>query len=234
MSNSTHHLSSAEFGLGDICLLTAICKYQMGKFAVMLPHEYERFKVLFQGLADVIITEREKCLPLRDIGTGHYGLRKLRYVFGEAAENMDIRPLILYADPVSESWISEYLKDKPNPVIVCPFVAPRWASVRNLPEEIIREIFGAAKYRGQTPIVIQSDTDKTWDCAVLNNLELPKLICLMRRVGNLVGANTGLYHLAVGVGAKVECFYPANTPYFNPDEWCYFNHPTITHRMWSA
>lgn len=231
MSKPKFSISSSQFGLGDVLLLTNICAKFPGQMMVQLPPQYERFSILFKGLAEVDIAPLDKCWPLNEYGDGHYTRRKLRSVIGSQAEYTDIRPVVLYEDPESNFWAAEYLKDKPNPVIVCPFVAAKWSQVRDLPYDTLQEIFGAAKYKGKTPIIIQSDSDHQWDHPTLNNLELPRLICLMRQAGEYWGANTGLYHLAAAVGAKITCYQPENSPYFNPEEWCY-QHPTIEHKTW--
>ena len=218
-------------GLGDVLLITSIAKFFPNELTVQIPTEQSRFNILFKGLAKVENCLPEDLIPLHDYGGGHYARRKLRRFFGADAENLDVRPLILYSDPDSELWAAEYLKDKPNPLIVCPFVAKAWSQVRDLPFDIIQEILAGAKLKNQTPIIIQSGEQK-WDCATLDNLDLPKLICLMRQAGRVTTANTGLYHLAVAVGALVECYQPEDGPLFNSNEWCYKDHPTIKHYTW--
>lgn len=224
--------SPDSMGLGDILLLTSIVKYASGELTVQLPKEQERFSILFNHLAPVEICEKSELQPLENFGTGHYARQKIRGLMGNNAEHIDIRPLVLYSDYASEAWAAEYLKDKPNPLVICPFVAKAWSQVRDLPFDIVQEILFGAKLKNQTPIIIQSGEQK-WDCATLNNLELPKLICLMRQAGRASTANTGLYHLAVAVGCEVMCYQPEDGPLFNSNEWCYKNHPTIKHHTWS-
>lgn len=218
-------------GLGDLLILTSIAKYASGELTVQLLKEQERFAILFNHLANVEICEKSELQPLANYGCGHYARQKIRGLMGNNAEYIDIRPLVLYSDLDSNNWAAEYLKDKPNPLIVCPFVAKAWSQVRDLPFDIIQEILSGAKLKNQTPIIIQSGEQK-WDCATLDNLDLPKLICLMRQAGRVTTANTGLYHLAVAVGALVECYQPEDGPLFNSNEWCYKDHPTIKHYTW--
>jgi len=225
-------ISTSQFGLGDVLLLTNICSKFPNQITVQLPPEHRRYNILFHGLAfDVEITPQENCIPINEYGLGHYTRRKLRSFFGNDAEWMDIRPTVLYEDTDSNKWSYNYLKDKPNPLIICPFVSRAWSAVRDLPFDIIQEILAGAKLKNQTPIIIQSGEQK-WDCATLDNLDLPKLICLMRQAGRVTTANTGLYHLAVAVGALVECYQPEDGPLFNSNEWCYKDHPTIKHYTW--
>lgn len=224
-------ISSSTHGLGDTLILTSVCRHLINKLTVQIPAEQSRFAILFEGLANVEICQEKDLLPLQDTGDGHYALTKLRTIFGSDAENMDIRPLVLYSDRDSEAWATDYLKDKPNPVIVCPFVAKQWSQVRDLPLNIAEEIIHGAKLRGQTPIVIQSNSSHKWSCDTLNDLELRKLICLMRKAGFYAGANTGLYPLAIALGCMVECYQPQDNEYFQSYQWCY-SHPTIKHFTW--
>jgi len=223
--------SPDSMGLGDVLLLSSVAKFAPKKFTVQLLKEQERFSVLFEGLADVEICERKDLQPLNDYGSGHYARRKLRGIIGYSAEFADIRPLCLYSDESSEIWAANYLRDKPNPVLVCPFVSKKWSEVRDLPFDIVQEILSGAKLKNQTPIIIQNNEQK-WDCATLNDLELPKLICLMRQAGRVSTANTGLYHLAVALGCLVECYQPEDGPLFDSSEWTY-DHATIKHYTWT-
>jgi len=227
-----YSIGSSQYGLGDVLLLTTIAKHLPNKLTVQIPSQYSRFSILFDGLADVEITAEDKIMPIQDIGLGHYARRKLRSLFGSDAEYMDIRPLVLYSDRDSEKWVCEYLLDKPNPIIICPFVSKAWSQVRNLPFDIVQEILGQAKLHNQTPIFVQSETDQEWGHHTLNNLELCKLICLIRKVGQIATANTGVYHLATALSAKIYCFQPEDGPLFNSTEWCYESTPTIQHYTW--
>jgi hypothetical protein len=218
-------------GLGDNLLLTPILKALPNKLTVQLPVEQSRFKILFHGLADVELCQPHELIPVNDVGDGPYARRKLRALFGSDAETMDIRPVVLYADPDSNNFAADYLKDKPNPIIICPFVSKKWSNVRDLPFDTIQEILWCAKLKNQTPIIVQSDSDAKWDCATLNNLELPKLICLLRQVGRYVGSNTGVQHLAIAVGCLTDVYEPEDGPLFQSSEWRY-DSPSIKYYTW--
>lgn len=218
-------------GLGDNLLMTPILRALPNKLTVQLPVEQSRFSILFQGLANIELCQPHELIPVQDIGDGPYARRKLRAFFGSDAENMDIRPIVLYADPDSDNWAAKYLRDKPNPVIVCPFVSKKWSNVRDLPLDIAQEIIRGAQLKGQTPIVVQSDSDHKWPCDTLDNLELPKLICLLRQAGRMAGANTGVQHLAIAVGCMVDVYEPEDGPLFSSHEWRY-QHSTIKYYTW--
>lgn len=226
-------LNSSQYGLGDTILLTSVARHLKNP-TVQLPVRQQRFEILFRGLANVDIYQ-EVNPTLRDVGEGHYALRKLRGIFGSAAENMDYRPIV-YADKMSEGSKrfveNHYLRGKRNPVVICPFVAKQWSAVRDIPYDLVKEIIGGAKYRGETPIVVQ-DSDVDWGVETLRSLHLEDLICLMARCKKLYTANTGVYHLGVALGMNVECYMPPDSHLFQSSEWCYFNEPTIKHVTWA-
>jgi ADP-heptose:LPS heptosyltransferase len=224
-------LGSPSTGLGDILLLTSVCKHLLKthvEVKVELPHNKERFAHLFEGLAQVEF--RDECCITPDIGGGHYATRKLRHFFGSSADDLDNRPLVLYSDPESERWVSEYLKNKPHPVIFVSTCAKQWDSVRSMPRELAEMILEMLKDAGFTPILCSSSENvMELNCQYqLTDLPLAKYICLLRRAGHYVGCNTGDMHLAVAVGAKTEVFQPLDHPLFNESEWNY-KHPTINY-----
>ena len=218
MSDSVIKFGSKTSGLGDILLLTSICKYSPMKFTIQLPPEQERFSCLFEGLANVEITE--DITTLEDIGTGHYATRKLRGLF-EGADLLDNRPLVLYSDPESEAWAINYLvkecAGKPA-VIFQTDCSPQWRHVRAIPESISSQIKEQLTAQGVAII----------DASKMTDLDLKKYICLMRKVGRYVGPNTGDFHLAVSVGAMCNVYEPQNNQFFQDYEWNY-RHPSISY-----
>lgn len=223
-------LSSPSHGLGDILLLTSVCKNLIAegqKPFVSLPPKIERFSILFDGLADVLI--EESCENTKDIGYGHYATRKLRNFFKEA-DCLDNRPLVLHTDENSERWVTEYLSNKKLPIIFVPHCAKNWHQVRSLNQNIIEDLFAKFLNSGHTPIVCQSSNNqvKLNYENTLTDLDLSKYICLLRRVGLYFGCNTGDMHLALSVGAVCTVFQPSNSPFFNESEWNY-KHPSISY-----
>jgi len=225
-------LSSSQHGLGDTLLLTAIAKNITEPVTVQLPTKVQRFSILFDKLANVEICDERELRPIPDFGAGHYTRQKLRGFFGNEAEHMDIRPLVLHTKPSSELWAADYLKDKPNPVIFVPTCSPQWKDVRNLPEPIARNVFKQLQDSGRTPIVCQSSANLL-DIGEhqLNDLDLSKYICLLRQTGAYAGANTGDEHLATAVGCKVFCYQPEDHGLFSSIEFNY-QHPNSTYYTW--
>lgn len=221
MTTNYSHIKfgSKTSGLGDILLLTAICKYAPMQHTIQLPEKQKRFATLFEGLAHVEITN--EITTLRDIGGGHYGTRKLRDLYGQSADLLDNRPLVLYSDEKSELWAHEFLKEKCQgkvPVIFQPDCSPEWRHVRALPGQVSFSIKAQLESQGVSVI----------DVSQIERIDLNKYICLLRKVGRYFGANTGDFHLAVAVGAICNVYEPKNSGLFQDYEWNY-SHPTISY-----
>lgn len=219
-------------GLGDILLLTAVCKYFPNRFTIQLPKEKERFKILFTGLAQVEICDQSEIQSLPDLGTGHYATRKLRNFFGDAADGMNNRPLVLHSNPEDEKWAYEFLKKIGPAAIFVPTCSKEWANVRNLPKKAIEYSINQIKSTGCTPIVCQSSSNKIETSEIeLVDLDLSKYISLLRQTGGYCGANTGDEHLAAAVGCMTYVFQPRDGNGFFAAEWNY-EHPCSSYYIW--
>jgi ADP-heptose:LPS heptosyltransferase len=232
MDSDKIKFGSSTGGLGDVLLLTSVCKYFPNQFIVQLTPKNSRLSVLFKGLADVEICEQSEIKTLQDIGAGHYATRKLRNFFGELADGMDNRPLVLYSSKEDEAWAYEFLKDKRTPVVFVPTCSKQWASVRNLPENVVFSNLKKIQESGCTAIVCQSSDNKIETREIeLIDLPLGKYICLLRRCGFYMGANTGDEHLATAVGCKTVVIQPKDGNGFLSAEWNY-DHPNSQYYTW--
>lgn len=219
MKFSDIKFGSKTNGLGDMLLLTSICKYAPMKYTIQIPEKQKRFSILFQGLANVEITENINTIP--DIGGGHYAVRKLRNIYGNLADVLDNRPLVLYSDSESEIWANNFLIEKCNnktPVILQPNCSKQWNHVRAIPSKIYENI--KKELLKQNVFLI--------DVSEMETIDLKKYICLLRKVGVYFGSNTGDYHLAVSVGALCNIYEPHNNQFFQDYEWNY-KHPSISY-----
>jgi hypothetical protein len=225
-------LSSGSYGLGDILLLTSVAKYLNEKIIIQLPTSKERFSILFKNLCEVEITDNLN-ENIYDVGLGHYATRKLRYFFNDAADHLDNRPLTLYFDLESEQWVLDFLKNIKNPIIFTPHCSLLGSSERNIPKKTIENILSNLFKQGYTPIICQNS--KNMYTSIYENqlidLDLNKYICLLRKVGNYIGCNTGDMHLAIAVGALTTVFEPKEAKIFKRQEWSY-NHPSIKYFIW--
>lgn len=227
MSNK---FGSSSVGLGDLLLLTSVCKYFPNKFTIQLPENKSKYSILFHGLAEVEITNDINFLP--DIGDGHYSTRKLRNFF-KNADSMDNRPLVLYTDEESEKWAWEYLKDIKNPIIICPTCSESTGgkdNIRSFNDELIKKLTEDFIQQDFTPIIHSFDSTQEYpeNIKVIRNLDLKKYICLLRKIGRFFGCNTGDMHLSVALGCISTVIQPQSTYNFSEIEWSY-NHPSITY-----
>lgn len=220
--------SSESAGLGDTLLLTSICKHEPGKHTIQLPENKKYFEILFKGLcANVEITNFP--IVLKDIGYGHYATRKLRYIYGDYAELLDNKPLVLYSDYESERWVENFIKNINNPIIFVPNCSLKWHSIRSLSINKSNEIINQLLSLNYTPIVCSTSSNVASNFNTYINLidlDLKKYICLLRRVGRYIGCNTGDMHLAISVGALTKVFQPKSAPGFEENDWNY-NHPSV-------
>jgi hypothetical protein len=220
--------STDSNGLGDTLLLTSICKHNLGKYTIQLQENKKHFGILFEGLcSNIEITDSP--IKLNDVGYGHYTTMKLKSIYGDYAELLDNKPLVLYSDYESEQWAQNLIKNINNPIIFVPNCSLRWHSIRSLPINKSNEIINILLSSNYTPIVCSDSNNPTvkFDrCVNLIDLDLKKYVCLLRRVGRYIGCNTGDMHLAISVGAITKVFQPKNAPGFDENNWNY-NHPTI-------
>lgn len=223
---------STTYGMGDTLLLTSVCKYFPNKFTIQLTKDVSRFSIFFEHLANIEICEKNEINPIPDVGfSGHYATRKLRNFFGDAADGLDNRPLVLFSDKESEIWASNFLKDKKNPCIVVKNCSKNWSDVRSIPDSFFNEILKYIK-QNHTPIICQSSSNYTRTEEIeFVDLDLKKYISLLRQTGNYFGANTGDEHLATALGCRTIVWQPINSDKFNSSEWNY-NHPNSTYLNW--
>jgi ADP-heptose:LPS heptosyltransferase len=222
----------ASTGMGDILLFTSIFKYFPNKLTFQLPKEKEKYSILFQGLANIEIIEKEKINILHSIGYGHYATALLRNFFNHA-DILDNRPLVLYTDKESEEWADDFLKKIKNPIIICPVASERtggWENERSFKKELTLKVIQDCRLNNLTPILHLFKNIEEFDCClkVPHNLNLEKYICLLRKCGRFIGCNTGDMHLAISLGCLCTVMQPKTTPTFDETQWSY-SHPSITY-----
>ena len=221
-------------GLGDVLLLTSVCKYFPMQHTIQLWPELHRFSVLFDHLAHVEITEDVNILPNRSIPQAHGAVEKLRNFFGYTADTCNALPLVLHFDLDAHEQAISILKGIKDPVIFNPYCSPHWSHIRNMPEEYIKKCVEESQAKGKTLIgCFNSNNYKKVEGIDIEffDLSLSTYIHLLRIVGRYVGANTGDMHLAAAVGCKVVCFNPPSQSCFNHVNWLY-EHPNITNYTW--
>jgi hypothetical protein len=224
---------SCTNGLGDLLLLTAVCKYFPGQFTIQIPTGKERFKILFAGLAKVEICNSAEIQPLPDLGSGHYATRKLRNFFGDTADGLDNRPLVFYSNKEHLKWAQDFIEKTGPSVVLVPTCSKEWANVRNLPKKIFDSALEIIKSNGFKPLICQSSANRATTSELeLIDLDLSKYIALLRTTGIYWGCNTGDEHLAAAVGCETHVFQPKDGNGFISREWNY-EHPNSNYYTWN-
>lgn len=227
-------IGTRSTGLGDILLFTGVLKYFPMQHTMQLLPEVARFSILFDGLAEIEITEN--ILQLEDINypSAHASTEKLRNFFGSLADTCNPLPLVLHFDIDAHEKAISILEGIDNPVIFNPYCAKHWSHVRNMPQKLVEEVVKKLKHEGKTPIGCYSSKNYQEVTGVQKevfDLDLSTYIHLLRIVGEYVGTNTGDMHLAAGVGCKITCYNPPSQAQFNHKNWLY-QHPTVKNIIW--
>lgn len=201
-------LSSETYGMGDILLLTAIAKH-IPNCEVRLQPKAAKFARFFRNISSKIVIT-EDIIPVPEVGSGHYALRKLR------ALGLEDKCYLPYVD-VSEEEKKDGLtliEKYTNPIVFVGNVASHWKQQREPSDkryfqQIINELsesytvlqFGLSsnftEYKHTIPIVDSSIDD---------------LIKYYYAIGKFIGVDTGDTHLMLAVGGRCQ----AHVPVFGP------------------
>lgn len=187
---------SDAVGLGDILLLTAICRQT--KCIVQLPPKAGRLASLFDRLAPVEITERPVHTP--DVGEDHWARCKLR---GLGLQPNDYLPRIVVPEvfPVAGIWSS---------FIWSNTVSPKWKHLRQIPPHMERTILDGLPGR----------QDDGGPAIPIRNKAL-----VFRRCPRYIGADTGDMHLMLAVGGKCIVLIPDDCQDYQYRRWHYVDYP---------
>jgi len=225
---------STQTGLGDVLVFNAVMKHFPMQHTMQLQPNIERFKILFDHICKVEITDTPNFLEDLNRPITSCAGEKLRNFFGEDADHLDFRPNILHFDIEKQKEAANILSQYEKPVIFVPFCSKTWAHERNMPDQLIQSAITSIKDSGGSVILCsQSNNRKEIECVdeELINLDLSLYIHILRNAGAYVGCNTGDMHLAVGVGCDCSVFNPTKEDAFYKI-WCY-KHPNVTNYTWS-
>lgn len=186
-------------GMGDILLLTSICKYIPSCTIELLPscNKFERF--FRNQCLDICYTDTPYDLP--NIGDDHYAKCKMRSI---GLNNMCYLPHI----EISEEEIirgKELISKFRNPVVFVANTSSKFKSVR----EVSKDFWNPILYRLQeSHDILQfglssnftefSQTISMLDCSI------DDLICYYSAIKNYYGVETGDKHLMLACGGSVN------------------------------
>lgn len=201
-------------GLGDVLLLTAVCKHFPG-LVVQLHPDYEKLAFLFDGLCDrVELTTQPK--HTRGIGEGTFSKRmcaELGY-YGD-----DTVPFI-FTNSEKFQQAKEKIKNIKNPIAVKINCSNRWKHVREYNFEYVKQEIQKIISAGYTPIQfgITDNYTPVEGCIQMPDLNLEDLAAMYKAIGLYFGTDTGDFHLMLAVGGKTIVMVPEIPhPEYNPD-----------------
>lgn len=205
-------------GLGDVTLLTSVCKH-FPDLIVQLHPDYERLSFLFDGICEKVELTRT---PVHTKGllipNTTYSERMLRE-FGYLGD--DTLPFILTS---SDKYLKakEKIKDIKNPIIVKYNCSKRWRHIRQYDFNYFQNEVYKWIERGFTPIQtgITDNFTPLSGCIHMVDEPLIDLAALYKAVGLYFGTDTGDPQLMIAVGGKCVVLVPSvNHPDYNPDEF---------------
>lgn len=213
---------SSSVGLGDLLLLTAICRQK--ECVVQLPIGHEKYAALYEGIAEVEFVPHP--VETRNEGDDHFSKTKLRAL---GLDENRYFPSV-FVDETSDSFLEKKEElsslEKP-PIIVCANCSKQWAYLRQLPydrwEKILTEL--QKKY---TPIQFTtSGSEIILPVMQKPNVSIKDLKEYYRIIGQYIGIDTGGHHLIVAVGGKGTILVPPSDPNYEHKRWHYVDYPNI-------
>ena len=216
MNNLVIGTNPDSAGLGDILVMTPLCKRFPNTIVELTPKTVKQFGCLFDGIANVV--EKENPTLTKNVGNDHFAKRKLR---GVGASTEDYLPYIKITQE-EKDWAINEIKEYENPIIFVPNTSKRWKNIREFNpskwNEILEEII-------KTRTVLQfglSDNFTNFNNVVqFKDIQIRKTAAIYSIVKEYVGVNTGDMHLMVAVGGNVHVLTPQSNTQFKRQWWEY-------------
>lgn len=202
--------------LGDVLLLTSLCKHVESPIVELTPSANKRFGSLFNGIAKVIETNNPKIT--KDIGSGTFVERKLRSI---GLENYDPLPKIKISKE-EEDWARKIISQYKNPIIFVANTSKRHKHIRECNPEIWNTIIEEIS---KTRTIIQFGLSQNFtnfeNTVVCKDLDIRKTAALYSIVKEYFGVDTGDMHLMLSVGGTVNVLVPRSNNEYNHECWHY-------------
>jgi len=207
----------ASSGLGDVLLLTAVCKHFPG-LTVQLHPNYQRFAFLFDGLCEKVefTTTPVHTLGMRPHKTVTEGMLE---DFGYHGK--DTTPFI-FVNRDDYEQAKQELKHIKNPIVVKANCSSRWKDVRQYDINYVQKEVNKLILAGFTPIQFGiSDNFTPLDgCIHMIDVDIQKLSAIYKVIGHYFGTDTGDMHLMIAVGGTCTVLVPEkNHLEYNPDQF---------------
>jgi hypothetical protein len=219
-------------GFGDLLMLTPICRYF--DCIVELHPEFERFKDLFEGIAEVEI--KDPTIWLMNTGEcNHATISKLLNFI--SLEHIPLINNLPYVKVMYEDikWAKEYLDSlnlqKP-PIVLKPNCSISYTNVREMSIDNWKEIIEVYK---ETYSILEFGTSDNFtyfeNTIAIPDLTIKQLKGMYYLIGKYIGVDTGDYHLMLATGGSVIVLLPFIFEWvdngfgsvYDPRQWQYRN-----------
>lgn len=215
-------------GLGDVLLLTAVCKHFPG-LTVQLHPDYSKLAFLFDGLCKTVELTHTP-VHTRGIGSGTYSKR----MCAELGYHGDDTVPFIFVNREKYEAAKEKIKDIKNPIAIKINCSNRWKHVREYNYEYVKKEIQKLISNGFTPIQfgISNNYTPIEGCLDMVDLSLEDLAAMYKAIGLYFGTDTGDFHLMLAVGGKTIVMVPeASHPDYHPDDFVHNCDRVIRHEV---
>lgn len=213
-------------GMGDVLLLTAVCKHMPDQVRVELFPKAAKYGLFFDHICkDVIITDR--AAVTKDIGSGHFAQRKMRSL---GLHNLCYLPYI-YPKPEYMEIGLELIKEYNNPIA---FIANCASSrhIRQPPAPILQQYVDSLTSRYTVlQFGISNNFTPLKNTIPIVDTDIYTLLCYYTAIKRIVGVDTGDIHAMIAVGGAADVLIPKSTPHRDHDQWNYKHYSHIRYHI---
>lgn len=201
-------------GMGDILLLTSICKIVPGVAVELLP-ESAKFMRFFRDQCSEVIFKNDP-MDLPNIGNDHYARAKMR---GLGMENECHLPRVVISDTEKDT-AKEMIMQYRSPVVFVPNCSKKWSSVRELPKDFWMPILdNLAEEHDILQFGLSSNFTSFPQTIPMPDINLRELILYYYACGKYYGVETGDKHLMLACGGEINV--ARSNKYKDHHRWIY-------------
>ena len=208
-------------GLGDILMLTAICRHNPNCTVELTP-ESSKYACLFEGICrDIVITDDPFVTP--EVGTGTFLEKKLRACGFESKSPL---PYIKLTDQEKREGL-EFAKQFNNPIVFVPNCSLKWKGMREMDKEKWIKIIDRLKNKYTfLQFGLSNNFTKFENTIPLMNVPLRTQAKQFYGVKKYLGVDTGDRYIMSGVGGRCVVLHPKSNDCYNHADW-HFSKDTI-------
>lgn len=214
--------SKGSCGMGDVLLLTSICKHIPNQVYVELFPRAEKYKLFFDNIC-LGVEIKDNAVVTEDVGSGHFAQRKMR---GLGLNNKCYLPYIYPKKEYINTGLALSSQYK-NPVA---FVAncAAYPEYRQPDINILQNCVNHLIEKGHTVLQfgMSCNFTKLNNTIPIVDISVYELLCYYSAIKHIVGVDTGDIHAMIALGGSADILIPPSSPYRNHDQWNYkhYNH----------